>query len=104
MLEGERSPTAPAKLIASTDTANAIALCILDLGQEHYKRKYMSTYHEVRRLAENLTPDEQMRLIEELFSLIRQRVTLTPKLLLSKPRYHQIIIRFKYYHSFRLER
>jgi hypothetical protein len=78
MLEGERSPTAPAKLIASTDTANAIALCILDLGQEHYKRKYMSTYHEVRRLAENLTPDEQMRLIEELFSSIRQRLTLTP--------------------------
>ncbi len=39
----------------------------------------MSTYHEVRRLAENLTPDEQMQLIEELFGLIRQRVTLTPK-------------------------
>lgn len=36
----------------------------------------MSTYHEVRRLAENLTPDEQMQLIEELFSLIHQRVTL----------------------------
>ncbi|MEQ8465893.1 hypothetical protein [Coleofasciculus sp. F4-SAH-05] len=39
----------------------------------------MSTYHEVRRLAENLTPDEQMQLIEELFSLIHQRVTLAPK-------------------------
>jgi hypothetical protein len=39
----------------------------------------MSTYHEVRRLAENLTPDEQMRLIEDLSKSIRQRVTLTPK-------------------------
>jgi hypothetical protein len=39
----------------------------------------MSTYNEVRRLAENLTPEEQMRLIEELSRLIRQRVTLTPK-------------------------
>ena len=26
----------------------------------------MSTYHEVRRLAESLTPDEQMQLIEDL--------------------------------------
>ncbi|MDF5721387.1 MAG: hypothetical protein PUP91_13095 [Rhizonema sp. PD37] len=39
----------------------------------------MSTYHEVRRLAESLTPDEQMRLIEDLSRLIRQRVTMTPK-------------------------
>jgi hypothetical protein len=39
----------------------------------------MSTYHEVRRLAESLTPDEQMRLIEDLSRFIRQRVTLTPK-------------------------
>ncbi len=39
----------------------------------------MSTYHEVRRLAENLTPDEQMQLIEDLSKFIRQRVTLTPK-------------------------
>jgi uncharacterized protein YqhQ len=38
----------------------------------------MSTYHEVRRLAESLSPDEQMRLIE-LSGLIRQRVTLTRK-------------------------
>lgn len=39
----------------------------------------MSTYHEVRRLAESLTPDEQMQLIEDLSKFIRQRVTLTPK-------------------------
>ncbi len=39
----------------------------------------MSNYHEVRHLAESLTPDEQMRLIQELSSLIRQRVTMTPK-------------------------
>ncbi len=38
----------------------------------------MSTYNEVRRQAENLTPEEQMRLIEDLSKLIRQRVTLTP--------------------------
>lgn len=39
----------------------------------------MSNYHDVRRLAENLTPEEQMRLIEDLSKFIRQRVTLTPK-------------------------
>ncbi|MDF5727570.1 MAG: hypothetical protein PUP92_05905 [Rhizonema sp. PD38] len=39
----------------------------------------MSTYHEVRHLAESLTPDEQMRLIEDLSRLIRQTVTMTPK-------------------------
>ncbi len=39
----------------------------------------MSTYHEVRRLAESLTPEEQMQLIEDLSKFIRQRVTLTPK-------------------------
>lgn len=39
----------------------------------------MSNYHEVRHLAESLTPDEELRLIQELSSLIRQRVTMTPK-------------------------
>ncbi|NER45260.1 MAG: hypothetical protein F6J92_00780 [Symploca sp. SIO1A3] len=39
----------------------------------------MSTYHEVRSLAESLTPNEKMQLIEELLGSIRQRVTLTPK-------------------------
>jgi len=39
----------------------------------------MSTYNEVRRLAESLTPDEQMRLIEDLSKSIRKTVTLTPK-------------------------
>ena len=39
----------------------------------------MSTYYEVRSLAESLTPNEQIQLIEELLGLIRQRVTLTPK-------------------------
>ncbi|MFB8790964.1 MAG: hypothetical protein U7123_19440 [Potamolinea sp.] len=39
----------------------------------------MSNYHEVRRLAESLTPEEQLRLIEDLSRLMRQRVTLTPK-------------------------
>ena len=39
----------------------------------------MSTYHEARSLAESLTPNEKMQLIEELLGSIRQRVTLTPK-------------------------
>lgn len=39
----------------------------------------MSTYNEVRRLAQSLTPDEQMRLIEDLSKSIRRKVTLTPK-------------------------
>ncbi len=39
----------------------------------------MSTEHKVRRLAESFIPDEQMQLIEDLFSLIHQRVMLTPK-------------------------
>lgn len=39
----------------------------------------MSNYHEVRSQVENLTPDEQMRLLEELAGLIRQRAMLTPK-------------------------
>jgi hypothetical protein len=36
-------------------------------------------YHEVRCLAESLTPDEQIQLIEDLSSSIRQRVKLRPK-------------------------
>ena len=39
----------------------------------------MSTYHEIRRQVESLTPDEQLRLLEELAGFIRQRTTLTPK-------------------------
>ncbi|MGI2904184.1 hypothetical protein [Tolypothrix sp. VBCCA 56010] len=39
----------------------------------------MSTYNEVRRLAKSLTPDEQIRLIEDLSKSIRRKVTLTPK-------------------------
>ncbi|MBR8838991.1 MAG: hypothetical protein DSM106950_34560 [Stigonema ocellatum SAG 48.90 = DSM 106950] len=39
----------------------------------------MSNYYEIRRAVENLTPEEQMRLIEDLLRLIRQRATLTPK-------------------------
>ncbi|MGB7441644.1 MAG: hypothetical protein WA919_11285 [Coleofasciculaceae cyanobacterium] len=34
----------------------------------------MSTYNEVRRLAESLTPDEQLRLLEDLAVLIRQKM------------------------------
>lgn len=39
----------------------------------------MSNYYEVRRAAENLSPEEQMLLIEDLSKLIRQKFILTPK-------------------------
>jgi hypothetical protein len=39
----------------------------------------MATYYEVRRLAENLTPEEQLQLIADLSNFVRQRVTMTPK-------------------------
>lgn len=39
----------------------------------------MSNYYEVRRAAENLSPEEQMLLIEDLSKLIRQKFTLIPK-------------------------
>ncbi|MGD2183320.1 hypothetical protein [Lusitaniella coriacea] len=39
----------------------------------------MPDYLEIRRLAEQLTPDEQLQLIHELLGRICQQVTLTPK-------------------------
>ncbi|MCC5651428.1 hypothetical protein LC609_16640 [Nostoc sp. XA013] len=39
----------------------------------------MSNYQEVLLQAQSLTPEEQIRLIEHLSSLIRQQVTMTPK-------------------------
>ena len=39
----------------------------------------MSTYHEIRRQVESLTPDQQLRLLEELPGFIRAAGTLTPK-------------------------
>lgn len=35
----------------------------------------MSTYNEVLSQVQNLTPDEQLRLLEELAALVRQKVT-----------------------------
>ncbi len=37
----------------------------------------MSNYQEVLQQAQSLTPEEQIRLIEDLSRLIRQRVTMT---------------------------
>ncbi|QLE57240.1 hypothetical protein [Nostoc sp. TCL26-01] len=37
----------------------------------------MSSYQEVLQQAKSLTPEEQVRLIEDLSSLISQRVTMT---------------------------
>ncbi len=39
----------------------------------------MSNYQEVLLQAQSLTPEEQIRLIEDLSSLIRQQVTMIPK-------------------------
>jgi DNA-binding HxlR family transcriptional regulator len=39
----------------------------------------MSAYQEIRRQVENLTPDEQLRLLEELTVLVRQQVSTKPK-------------------------
>jgi hypothetical protein len=33
----------------------------------------MTTYQDVRRQVENLTPDEQLRLLEELAEIVRRR-------------------------------
>lgn len=38
-------------------------------------RESMSTYNQVLSQVESLTPDEQLRLIEELTALVRSRVT-----------------------------
>ena len=39
----------------------------------------MPTYHEVRHQVEQLTPDEQLRLLEELATIIRRQVMPKPK-------------------------
>lgn len=49
----------------------------------------MSSYQEVLQQAQSLTPEEQIRLIEDLSSLIRQRVTMT-----SKPKHSILDSRF----------
>ncbi|MBW4618175.1 MAG: hypothetical protein KME17_02160 [Cyanosarcina radialis HA8281-LM2] len=38
----------------------------------------MSTYHEVRRQVENLTVDEQFRLLGELVAIVRRQVMPKP--------------------------
>ncbi|NDJ18374.1 hypothetical protein [Myxacorys almedinensis] len=39
----------------------------------------MTTYQELRRQVENLTPEEQLRLLEELASLVRHHISPKPK-------------------------
>lgn len=39
----------------------------------------MTPYQELRRQVEDLTPDEQLRLLEEIASLVRHRVSPKPK-------------------------
>ena len=39
----------------------------------------MTPYQEIRHQVENLTPDEQLRLLEELAAIVRRRITPKPK-------------------------
>jgi len=39
----------------------------------------MTTYQELHRQIENLTPDEQLRLLGEIASIVRYRVSPKPK-------------------------
>jgi hypothetical protein len=39
----------------------------------------MTTYQELRRQVEDLTPDEQLRLLEEIASLVGRQVSPKPK-------------------------
>jgi hypothetical protein len=39
----------------------------------------MTPYREIRQQVENLTPDEQLRLLEELAAIARRRITPKPK-------------------------
>lgn len=39
----------------------------------------MATYQDIRRQVENLTPNEQLRLLEELAAMVRRRMLVKPK-------------------------
>ncbi|MDJ1172789.1 hypothetical protein [Roseofilum capinflatum] len=39
----------------------------------------MATYQEICRQVQTLTPDEQLRLLEELAGMVRQRMLIQPK-------------------------
>ncbi len=39
----------------------------------------MAIYQDIRRQVENLTPDEQLRLLEELAAIVRRRILAKPK-------------------------
>jgi uncharacterized protein (DUF488 family) len=41
---------------------------------KRYERKNMATYQEVRQQIENLTPDEQLSLLEDLAEMVRRRM------------------------------
>lgn len=39
----------------------------------------MTTYQDIRHQIENLTPDEQLHLLEELAAMVRRRMTSKPR-------------------------
>ena len=39
----------------------------------------MATYQDIRRQVENLSPNEQLRLLEELAVIVRRRMLVNPK-------------------------
>ena len=49
------------------------------VDSETIKQRYMTTYHEICRQIVNLTPDEQLRLLEELTTIVRGRSQSKPK-------------------------
>lgn len=48
-------------------------------GRSIELNRNMTTYQEIRRQVETLTPDEQLRLLEELAVIVRQRISVKPK-------------------------
>lgn len=49
------------------------------IGGKDNRVRYMATYQDIRRQVENLTPDEQLRLLEELAAIVRRRMAPKPK-------------------------
>ena len=43
------------------------------------RKNAMTTYQDIRNQVETLTPDEQLRLLEDLAVLVRRRMAPTPK-------------------------
>jgi len=65
--------------IAAPRVLPSILNCYNDNQPKNLNAESMSTYSTVLTQVLKLAPDEQLRLISELFAHIRQRVILSPK-------------------------